>query len=73
MSPGDLVYTQQLFGCDIHDKVKLGRILMLGSRYETIAGRPLIPEASVDAVIEVHPPSAVMCMVPQISRKKTAD
>ncbi len=56
VSPGDLVYSQQLFGCDIQDKVKLGRILLLGTQHETIVGRPLIPNASIDAVIEVHYP-----------------
>lgn len=35
------------------DKLKLGRVLLLGSKDETTMGRPFIPGASVVAVVEV--------------------
>ena len=44
--------SEKLRDVDVNDRVKLGRVLMLGSRHETIIGRPLIPNASVTAVIE---------------------
>ena len=53
VSPGDLVVSEKLRDVDVNDRVKLGRVLMLGSRHETVIGRPLIPQASVTAVIEV--------------------
>ena len=52
VSPGDLVVSEKLRDVDVNDRVKLGRVLMLGSRHETIIGRPLVPNASVTAVIE---------------------
>lgn len=53
MSPGDVVVTEKIQGVDVNDKVKLDRVLMLGSRDETIIGRPLVPQATVSAVVEV--------------------
>ena len=44
--------SEKLRDVDVNDRVKLGRVLMLGSRHETIIGRPLVPNASVTAVIE---------------------
>ena len=55
MSPDDLVISEKLKGVDVNDRLALGRVLMLGSRSETIIGRPHIPGASVTAVVEVCP------------------
>ncbi|BDA41760.1 probable 50S ribosomal protein L21 [Coccomyxa sp. Obi] len=52
VSPGDVVVTEKIRGVDVNDKVKLDRVLMLGSRDETIIGRPLVPQATVSAVVE---------------------
>jgi len=32
----------------------LNRVLMLGSQTQTVIGRPILPEASVRAVVEEH-------------------
>ena len=53
VSPGDVVVTEKIRGVDVNDKVKLDRVLMLGSRDETIIGRPLVLQATVSAVVEV--------------------
>lgn len=59
VSPGDIVVSEKIRDVDVNDKVKLARVMMLGSRHETIIGRPLIPQASITAVVEVraHPVS----------------
>lgn len=48
-----MVVTEKIREVDVNDKVKLARVLMLGSRYETIIGRAIVPDASVTAVVEV--------------------
>ena len=53
VSVDDLVYTEKVRGVDVDDKIALHRVLMLGSRYETVIGRPFIPGASVIAAVEV--------------------
>ena len=45
--------SEKLKGVDVNDRLALGRVLMLGSRIETVIGRPHIPGASVTAVVEV--------------------
>lgn len=55
VSADDLVYAEKLKEVDINDKVSLNRVLMLGSRYETLIGRPFVPGASVTAVVEASP------------------
>ena len=54
MSPGDLVVTEKLRGVDVNQQIRISRVLMLGSRYESIIGRPLVPGAYVTAAIEVR-------------------
>ena len=45
--------TEKLRNVDVNDKISIRRVLMLGSRHETIIGRPLVPGAFVTAAIEV--------------------
>ena len=52
VTPDDLIVTEKLDGVDVNDKIKLQRVLMLGSAAETVIGRPYIPDASVIAVVE---------------------
>lgn len=52
VTPDDLLVTEKLIGVDIHDRLRLGRVLLLGSESETIIGRPYIPEATVTAAVE---------------------
>ena len=54
VSADDLIYAEKLKDVDVNDTVKLTRVLLLGSRYETIVGRPLVPGASVTAAVEVQ-------------------
>lgn len=54
VSPGDLVVTEKLRYVDVNQQIKISRVLMLGSRYESIIGRPLVPGAYVTAAIEVR-------------------
>lgn len=52
VTPDDLVICEKLSGLDINDKVELGRVLLLGSRTETVIGRPYVPDARVIAAVE---------------------
>ena len=54
VSPGDLVVTEKLRYVDVNQQIKISRVLMLGSRYESVIGRPLVPGAYVTAAIEVR-------------------
>lgn len=53
VTPDDLIYTEKLSGIDIHDKLRLSRVLLLGSTAETVIGRPFVLGASVIAAVEV--------------------
>ena len=57
VTPDDLIYVEKLSGIDVNDRLRLGRVLLLGSAAETIVGRPYIPGASVTAALEVRPRS----------------
>eukprot|EP00884_Botryococcus_braunii_P002805 jgi/Botrbrau1/12525/Bobra.0169s0067.1 len=53
VSPGDLVYSQQLFGCDIHGQGQTRPHLIAGDpSTKPLWDGPLIPQASIDAVVE---------------------
>ena len=54
VAPDDLVYSEKLNGVDVGDKVSLNRVLLLGNRSTTVIGRPLVPEATVTAIVEVR-------------------
>ncbi|XP_078438903.1 ribosomal protein L21 isoform X2 [Wolffia australiana] len=51
---GDSVFTERLKYCEVNDKLVLNKVLMLGSKTQTIIGRPMLPEAAVHAVVEEH-------------------
>mmetsp|Transcript_14312 Transcript_14312/g.36206 ORF Transcript_14312/g.36206 Transcript_14312/m.36206 type:complete len:245 (+) Transcript_14312:85-819(+) len=48
----DLIFTEKLKGVDVNDKVRLDRVLLVGSKDETVIGRPFIPTATVIAAVE---------------------
>ena len=52
VTPDDVIITEKLDGVDVNDKIKLQRVLVLGSAEETVIGRPYVPEASVIAAVE---------------------
>ncbi|CAH2077412.1 unnamed protein product, partial [Thlaspi arvense] len=54
VSNGDSIFTEKLKFCDINDKLILTKVLLLGSASQTIIGRPILPEATVHAVVEEH-------------------
>nr|GEX49961.1 50S ribosomal protein L21, mitochondrial-like [Tanacetum cinerariifolium] len=54
VSNGDCIYTEKLKFCDVHDKIILNKVLMLGSKTQTMIGRPVLPEAAVHAIVEEH-------------------
>ncbi|KAI5070582.1 hypothetical protein GOP47_0014925 [Adiantum capillus-veneris] len=52
ISPGDCIYTEKLKFADVNDKLSLEKVLLLGSKSQTIIGRPLVPKAFVHAAVE---------------------
>ena len=52
VTPGDLVFIEKIHA-DITDELAFDRVLLLGTREESVLGRPYIPGASVRAVVEV--------------------
>lgn len=52
VTPDDIIITEKLHDVDVNDRIRLQRVLMLGSATETIIGRPCIPGASVVAGVE---------------------
>ena len=53
VTPDDLVYSEKLKNVDVGDKLSLNRVLLLGNTATTIIGRPVVPGASVTAIVEV--------------------
>lgn len=52
VTPDDLVYSEKLKNLDVGDKLSLNRVLLLGNTATTIIGRPVVPGASVTAIVE---------------------
>eukprot|EP01025_Chloroclados_australasicus_P059711 TRINITY_DN7566_c0_g1_i1.p3 TRINITY_DN7566_c0_g1~~TRINITY_DN7566_c0_g1_i1.p3 ORF type:complete len:148 (-),score=13.47 TRINITY_DN7566_c0_g1_i1:65-475(-) len=48
----DTVYGERMNNVEPNDVIRFNRVLLLGSRYETVIGRPFIPGAYVDAVVQ---------------------
>lgn len=51
VTPRDLLYIDSV-KCDINTKLALRQVLLLGSPSETVVGRPFIPQAHVQCVVE---------------------
>ncbi|XP_022963236.1 50S ribosomal protein L21, mitochondrial-like [Cucurbita moschata] len=69
VSNGDSIFTERLKFCDVNDKLILNRVLMLGSSSQTIVGRPTIPSAVVQAVVEEHALDAKIIIFKKKRRK----
>ncbi|KAG6595143.1 50S ribosomal protein L21, mitochondrial, partial [Cucurbita argyrosperma subsp. sororia] len=69
VSNGDSIFTERLKFCDVNDKLILNRVLMLGSSSQTIVGRPTIPSAVVQAVVEEHALDAKVIIFKKKRRK----
>ncbi|KAK1302363.1 hypothetical protein QJS10_CPB12g00907 [Acorus calamus] len=69
VSNGDAIYTDRLKFCEVNDKLILNKVLMLGSRTQTIIGRPILPDAAVHAVVEEHALDAKVIIFKKKRRK----
>ncbi|KAI3500187.1 hypothetical protein L1887_36004 [Cichorium endivia] len=69
VSNGDCIYTEKLKFCEVHDKIILNKVLMLGSKTQTMIGRPILPEANVHAVVEEHALDAKVIIFKKKRRK----
>ncbi|XP_010924555.2 large ribosomal subunit protein bL21m isoform X1 [Elaeis guineensis] len=69
VSNGDSIFTERLKFCEVNDKLILNRVLMLGSKTQTIIGRPVLPDAAVNAVVEEHALDAKVIIFKKKRRK----
>ncbi|KAK1377996.1 50S ribosomal protein L21, mitochondrial [Heracleum sosnowskyi] len=69
VSNGDCVYAEKLKFCEVHDKIILNKVLMLGSPTQTLIGRPILPDATVHAVVEEHALDAKVIIFKKKRRK----
>ncbi|KAI4371718.1 hypothetical protein MLD38_010038 [Melastoma candidum] len=69
LSNRDCIFTERLKFCEVNDKVILNKVLLLGSPAQTIVGRPIVPEASVHAVVEEHALDAKVIIFKKKRRK----
>lgn len=51
VTPRDLLYIDSV-RCDVNTRLALRQVLLLGSPTETVVGRPFIPQAHVECVVE---------------------
>lgn len=54
VTPDDVIVVEKLGDVDVNEKLRLQRVLLLGSAAETVVGRPYVPGAAVDAAVEVR-------------------
>ncbi|OVA14923.1 Ribosomal protein L21 [Macleaya cordata] len=69
VSNGDSIYTERLKFCEVNDKLILSKVLMVGSKSQTIIGRPILPDAAVHAVVEEHALDAKVIIFKKKRRK----
>ncbi|XP_038886741.1 50S ribosomal protein L21, mitochondrial [Benincasa hispida] len=69
VSNGDSIFTERLKFCDVNDKLILNKVLLLGSSSQTIVGRPTVPSAVVQAVVEEHALDAKVIIFKKKRRK----
>ncbi|KAK4365742.1 hypothetical protein RND71_013622 [Anisodus tanguticus] len=50
--PGRYLYTQRLKGANVNDKIILNKVLLVGTKTSTWVGKPVVPNATVHAVVE---------------------
>ena len=51
--PNDIFFIDRRGDLEVNDLIECKRVLLLGSRDETVIGRPYIPNTSVVAAVEV--------------------
>ncbi|PRW61400.1 Ribosomal L21 [Chlorella sorokiniana] len=52
VTPDDVIVVEKLGDVDVNEKLRLQRVLLLGSAAETVIGRPYVPGAAVEAAVE---------------------
>lgn len=52
VSAGDWIYVEKLKYADVKQKIILNKVLMLGTKSETVIGRPILPGGAVHALVE---------------------
>jgi len=65
----DVIYVEKLKTVDVNDKVVLPAVLLLGSRAETVLGRPHVPGAAVLAAVEQQTRDAKLIVFKKKRRK----
>ncbi|XP_057793425.1 50S ribosomal protein L21, chloroplastic-like [Salvia miltiorrhiza] len=50
--PGRFIYTQRLKGASVNDKITLNKVLLVGTKTSAYIGKPIVPNATVEAVVE---------------------
>ncbi|KAL6512109.1 hypothetical protein OROGR_021706 [Orobanche gracilis] len=50
--PGRYIYTQRLKGANVNDKITLNKVLLVGTKTSTYIGKPIVPNATVRAIVE---------------------
>ncbi|KAK6129592.1 hypothetical protein DH2020_036663 [Rehmannia glutinosa] len=50
--PGRYIYTQRLKGANVNDKITLNKVLLVGTKTSTYIGKPIVPNATVEAIVE---------------------
>lgn len=69
VSNGDSIFVEKLKFCEVNDKLILNKVLLLGSKTQTIIGRPILPDAAVHAVVEEHALDAKVLIFKKKRRK----
>ncbi|KAJ8549562.1 hypothetical protein K7X08_033269 [Anisodus acutangulus] len=69
VSNGDSIFTEKLKFCEVNDKLILNKVMILGSKTQTIIGRPILPDAAVHAVVEEHALDAKVLIFKKKRRK----
>ncbi|CAN6459160.1 unnamed protein product [Victoria cruziana] len=52
--PGRFLCVQRLKGANVNDKIILNKVLLVSTKSNTYIGKPVVPNASVHAVVEEH-------------------
>ncbi|GFP81364.1 calcium-dependent protein kinase 6 [Phtheirospermum japonicum] len=50
--PGRYIYTQRLKGASVNDKITLNKVLLVGTKTSAYIGKPIVPNATVEAIVE---------------------
>eukprot|EP00252_Welwitschia_mirabilis_P028006 TRINITY_DN9909_c0_g1_i1.p1 TRINITY_DN9909_c0_g1~~TRINITY_DN9909_c0_g1_i1.p1 ORF type:complete len:281 (+),score=26.26 TRINITY_DN9909_c0_g1_i1:182-1024(+) len=69
VSGGDVIYVEKLKYPDVNQKIMLKKVMLLGTKSQTIIGRPIIPGACVHAVVEQHALSGEVIVFKKKRRK----